>query len=69
MYKRQLLDRPYVYDKQQPPAKAELKLVKHKYGQLVDIDLFFEGEYQRFRQKADSDIYPEAPRREEVKPW
>ena len=64
-----LLDRPSVYDRQQPPAKAELKLVKHKYGQLVDIDLFFEGEYQRFRQKTDNDIYPEAPRKEEIKPW
>lgn len=53
-----ILDRPNVKDKSEHPAKATVKIAKNKYGANGEARLFFEGEYQRFRDLRSGEYYP-----------
>ena len=66
-----LLDRPAVRDMQQPPERASVKVAKNKFGRTGLVDLYFDGEHQRFRDPRGGDIYTRPATAEEVadRPW
>ena len=53
-----ILDRPHIMDQGEHPAKAHVKVAKNKYGATGKAMLFFEGEYQRFRDLRPGESYP-----------
>lgn len=63
-----LLDRPAVRDANFPNEQASLQVAKNKFGKVGETELFFEGGFQRFREKKLTDIFtrPESP---SDKPW
>lgn len=66
-----LLDRPAVRDIQQPPERASVKVSKNKFGRTGLVDLYFDGDHQRFREPRVNDSYTRLPSQEEVaeRPW
>ena len=66
-----LLDRPAVRDIQQPPERASVKVAKNKFGRTGLVDLYFDGEHQRFRDPRGGDTYTRPATAEEVadRPW
>jgi len=59
-----ILDRPCVRDRSEAEQKASLLLVKNKFGRLGNINLFFDGDKQRFREMAEEDLYPKPIKQE-----
>lgn len=53
-----ILDRPNVKDKKQHAAIATIEVQKNKYGNTGKASLYFEGEYQRFRDLRKGESYP-----------
>lgn len=66
-----LLDRPAVRDIQQPSEKASVKVSKNKFGRTGLVDLYFDGDHQRFREPKINDSYTRMATQEEVaeRPW
>lgn len=66
-----LLDRPAVRDIEQPPEKATVKVSKNKFGRTGLVNLYFDGEHQRFRDPRGGDVYTRPSTAEEVadRPW
>ena len=66
-----LLDRPAVRDIQQPPERASVKVAKNKFGRTGLVNLYFDGEHQRFRDPRGGDTYTRPATPEEVadRPW
>ena len=63
-----LLDRPNVRDMRYPPEQAQIKIAKNKFGCTGKVDLWFEGEYQRFRDLLPGERFERQDPQEE-KPW
>lgn len=66
-----LLDRPAVRDIQQPPERSTVKIAKNKFGRTGLVDLYFDGDHQRFRDPKGGDVYTRPATAEEVaeRPW
>ncbi|MBR4748646.1 MAG: AAA family ATPase [Abditibacteriota bacterium] len=66
-----LLDRPAVRDIRQSPERASVKIAKNKFGRTGLIDLYFDGDHQRFREPRRGDSYTKIPTAEEAadRPW
>lgn len=66
-----LLDRPGVRDMGQPQEKASIKISKNKFGRTGLVDLYFDGEHQRFRELRANDRFTRVPTAEETndRPW
>lgn len=64
-----LLDRPCLGNPAMPEVEAHLRLAKHKYGQVGEIALWFDGEYQRFRQLRPGELYPLPADKRTAKPF
>lgn len=63
-----LLDRPCVRDMHYPVEQAQVRVAKNKFGRTGMVDLYFEGEYQRFRDLREGEIFDRVDVKE-VKPW
>jgi replicative DNA helicase len=53
-----ILDRPCVVEESEPEEKALLSVVKNKFGRLGKVELYFEGDRQRFRELQEGEHYP-----------
>lgn len=63
-----LLDRPCVRDMTYPPQQAQIKIAKNKFGSTGVVDLYFDGEFQRFRDLVPGERFLRIDPKEE-KPW
>ena len=54
-----ILDRPHVQNNHEPPEKAILTIAKNKFGRLGTVNLYFEGDHQRFRDLKEGESYPD----------
>lgn len=63
-----LLDRPAVRDPKYPNEQANVRIAKNKFGPTGSVDLYFDGQRQRFREMKPGDMFTRNDV-DEVKPW
>ena len=61
-----LLDRPGVRDADQPQELASIRISKNKFGRTGLVQLYFDGEHQRFRNQRPDDVFTRVPMAEET---
>lgn len=63
-----LLDRPAVRDSTFAQEQANVKVGKNKFGRTGNVDLYFEGRFQRFRERRKTETFGKKEEQED-KPW
>lgn len=64
-----MLDRPAVRDKHYPFEQAQLDITKNKFGRTGQVELYFDGSYQRFREVREGDRWTKPEEENDRPKW